>query len=60
MKKARFCQILYNRGKTERDNHMFTPARDLLAEEETQMPDSSDNNKKGDGIIYLAVDEKYH
>ena len=24
------------------------------------MPDSSDNSKKGDSDIYLAVDEEYH
>ena len=60
MNKPQLCQILYNRQNTEHDNDTFTPARDLLANEETQMPDSSDNNKKGDGNIYPAVDEEYH
>ena len=58
-KKEVICHLLYEIRETKRNDRIFTPARDLLLNEEIQIPLSSDNNKNCNDDLYSVVDQEY-
>ena len=58
-KKEVFFHLLYEIRETKRNDRTFTPARDLILNEEIQMPLSSDNNKNCNDDSYSVVNQEY-